>query len=102
MRRIESHPVLTFPQKRKVRFIFEGQELEGFEGEPIASALVANGILVFRESIRLHRPRGFFCAIGNCSSCFMVVNDKPNVRTCVTPLEEGMSVSRQLDKGVLK
>ena len=102
MRRIESHPILTFPQKRKVHFTFEGQELEGLEGEPIASALVANGVLVFRESVRLHRPRGFFCAIGNCSSCFMVVNERPNVRTCVTPLKEGMRVYLQRDKGVLK
>ncbi|WP_417029698.1 2Fe-2S iron-sulfur cluster-binding protein, partial [Cloacibacillus evryensis] len=42
---------------------------------------------------------GFFCAIGKCSSCFMVVDGVPNVRTCVTPLSAGMKVETQRDKG---
>ncbi|MEI6309126.1 MAG: 2Fe-2S iron-sulfur cluster-binding protein, partial [bacterium] len=57
MRRIEAHPILTFATKRKIRFLFEGKELDGYEGEPIASALVANGVTMFRESPDLHRPR---------------------------------------------
>lgn len=101
MRRIEAHPILTFATKRKIRFLFEGKEMEGYEGEPIASALVANGVTMFRESPDLHRPRGFFCAIGNCSSCFMNVDGRPNVRTCITPIKEGMQVQVQRDKGVL-
>jgi sarcosine oxidase subunit alpha len=31
----------------------------------------------------------------------MVVNGVPNVRTCITLLEEGMDVRTQTDKGVL-
>ncbi len=42
-----------------------------------------------------HKPRGIFCAIGRCTDCVMVVNGKPNIRTCVTPLEEGMKVQTQ-------
>jgi predicted molibdopterin-dependent oxidoreductase YjgC len=102
LRRIEIHPILTFPPKPKVQFFFEGEQMEGAEGEPIAAALVANGISTFRESVDLHRPRGFFCAIGNCSSCLMVVDDVPNVRTCIVPLHQGMRVQVQRDKGVLK
>jgi hypothetical protein len=102
LRRIEIHPILAFPPKPKVQFFFEGEPLEGLEGEPIAAALVANGISTFRESVDLHRPRGFFCAIGNCSSCLMVVDDVPNVRTCIVPLHQGMRVQVQRDKGVLK
>ncbi|WP_198469343.1 2Fe-2S iron-sulfur cluster-binding protein, partial [Acetomicrobium sp. S15 = DSM 107314] len=44
-------------------------------------------------------PRGYSAAlvwapaaIGKCSSCFMVVDGMPNVRTCITPLREGMQV----------
>ena len=43
----------------------------------------------------------FFCAIGKCSSCFMVVDGVPNVRTCVTPLAAGMKVETQLGKGLV-
>lgn len=98
---MQEHPILTFPQKREVTFLFEGEELKGLEGEPIACALQANGIKVLRRSIRHNRPRGFFCAIGNCSSCLMVVDGEPNVRTCVKELREGMVVNRQVGKGAL-
>ena len=100
--RIESHPILTFKKGRKVKFTYNGQEMEGYEGEPIAAALHAQGIKVLGYSPNRHRPRGFYCAIGNCSSCLMVVNGKPNVRTCVEKLTEGMVVETQKGKGDLK
>ncbi|MEL7565094.1 MAG: (2Fe-2S)-binding protein [Dehalobacterium sp.] len=97
--RILEHPILEFPEKREVTFIFEGKTLKGYEGEPIASALHANGVKVLRHSPEDHRARGFFCAIGNCSSCLMEVNGEPNIRVCVEELQEGMIVKRQEGKG---
>ena len=96
---IKEHPVLDFQHADKVVFFFDGQEMTGFEGEPIAMALHANGVKVYRETPRMKRPRGFFCAIGKCSSCFMVVDGVPNVRTCVTPLRQGMKVETQRGNG---
>lgn len=93
--RIQNHPILNFQHKNKVTFIFEGNKMEGYDDEPIAAALVAAGIKVLSYSRKLRRPRGFFCAIGNCSSCLMKVNGIPNVRTCVTRLTEGMVIERQ-------
>ncbi len=100
--RIDNHPILEFKRGKKVTFSFEGKELTGFEGEPIAAALHDNGIKVYRQSIRHDRARGFFCAIGHCSSCFMIVDGRPNTMTCVTPLREGMTVKRQIGKGKLR
>lgn len=94
--RIENHPVLDFDRSKALSFIFEETALVGYEGETIASALHANGIKVLRHD---HRPRGFYCAIGNCSSCLMEVNGEPNVRVCIEPLVDGMVVKRQLGKG---
>ena len=34
--RIENHPILEFPQRETVPFVFDGKELEGLAGEPIA------------------------------------------------------------------
>jgi len=96
---IEKHPILDFQHGRKIAFTFDGREMHGFEGEPIAMALHANGVRIYRETPEMKRPRGFFCAIGKCSSCFMVVDDVPNVRTCITPLREGMAVCTQRGKG---
>lgn len=100
--RIEKHPILDFDKSKKVKFTFNGQELEGYEGETIQAALHAAGVKVLGKSIKVHRPRGFYCAIGNCSSCFMIVDGVPNVKTCVTDLKEGMVVETQEGKGVIK
>jgi len=97
--RIEEHPILTFKKGKKVIFTYNDKELEGYEGESIAAALHAAGVKVLTHSIEKHRPRGFFCAIGNCSQCIMEVNGEPNVRTCVEPLREGTVVKTQKGKG---
>lgn len=100
--RIEKHPIIEFKTGKIVKFTFDGRELAGYEGETIAAALHAAGIRTMRESGHLHRPRGLFCNIGNCSSCLMVVNGEPNVRVCVERLREGMNVETQKGKGELK
>jgi len=99
--RIEEHPVLSFEKGRKVKFFFDDKEIEGYEGEPIAAALHAVGVRVLRHSHNKNRPRGFYCAIGNCSSCLMTVDGTPNVRVCVEKLQEGMRVETQKGKGEL-
>ncbi|MCI5732183.1 MAG: (2Fe-2S)-binding protein [Eubacterium sp.] len=94
--RIAEHPILGVQEKgRTVTFTYDGKELTGCEGEPIASALKAAGVMVHRYTKKEHKPRGIFCAIGRCTDCVMVVNGQPNVRTCVTPLKEGMKVQTQ-------
>ncbi len=94
--RITEHPILGVYEKgRPVTFTYDGQELQGFEGEPIAEALKAQGVMVHRYTAKKHAPRGMFCAIGRCTDCVMVVDGVPNVRTCMTPLKEGMVVQTQ-------
>ena len=93
--RIERHPILTFDRGSRVRFTFDGRELEAFSHETVAAALLANGVPVLRHSVGELRPRGFFCGIGRCASCSMIVNGIPDVRACVTLVEEGMVVETQ-------
>lgn len=94
--RIYEHPILGVPEKRrKVTFSFDGEPLEGYEGEPVAVALKAAGVMTHRYTGKKHEPRGIFCAIGRCTDCVMVVDGVPNTRTCITPLAEGMSIRTQ-------
>ena len=96
MSRITNHPILgETPERKLVKFTYNGKTLEGYEGEPIASALRVAGVMAHRYTAKKHEPRGVFCAIGRCTDCVMVVDGKPNVRTCVTPLKEGMKVQTQ-------
>lgn len=94
--RITQHPILGEMKKgKKVKFQYNGKDLYGNEGKPISVALKAEGVMVHRYTKKQHRPRGIFCAIGRCTDCVMVVNGQPNIRTCITPLEEGMIVETQ-------
>ena len=95
--RLEEHPVIDFKRRRgkKVTIYFEGKPIEAYEGEPVAEALHAAGVRVMNYAPKTGRARGLFCAIGKCSSCLMKVNGIPNVRTCITLVEDGMKVERQ-------
>lgn len=94
--RITHHPILGEPKKgKKVIFNFNGKNVEGYEGEPIAVALMNAGVWVHRYTKKRHDPRGLFCAIGRCTDCVMVVDGNINTRTCITPLKEGMDVWQQ-------
>ncbi len=94
--RIQRHPILgEFQKGRKVKFYFDNKEMEGFEGEPIAAALLAAGVTTHRYTRKAHKPRGIFCAIGRCTDCVRIVDGEINVRTCITPLKEGMRVQTQ-------
>ncbi|MEM4615352.1 MAG: FAD-dependent oxidoreductase [Desulfurococcaceae archaeon] len=96
------HPILTFHRGKKVVFYFEDTPVDAYEGESVAVALYAIGIDVYSWSSKLARPRGPFCMIGKCSSCFMVVNGVSNTKTCKLPVKEGLKVVRQKGWGEVK
>lgn len=94
--RITKHPVLADKSDKKwVTIYFDGQPVKAAEGEPVSAALMAAGIKAFRTTERFHEPRGIFCAIGRCSDCMMIIDGKPNTRSCITKVRDGMQVRTQ-------
>ena len=89
--RIKSHPILSVNKREKVTFYWKGEKLEGYKGEMLASSLFANGIRIFGHHPKDKSPQGIFCANGQCSQCMVIVNGLP-VKSCMTPLKEGMRV----------
>ena len=47
---------------KKISFKFNGKKYFGYEGDTLASALLANGIHLVGRSYKYHRPRGFIGA----------------------------------------
>ncbi len=47
-------------RSRPLRFQFNGRGVQGFAGDTVASALLAQGIVHVGRSFKLHRPRGIF------------------------------------------
>jgi len=98
--RVLDHPILGKAELGKpVTIEVDGQPVPAFEGEPIAAALIAAGYKVFHRTVKAGKPRGVFCAIGRCTDCMMIVDGKPNVRTCVTPVVDGMKIQTQIGLG---
>jgi len=55
----------------------------------LSSALFANGIKIFSRHKKDSAPQGIFCANGQCAQC-SVIADGVTVKSCVTPVREGM------------
>lgn len=49
-------------RSRPLRFRFDGRDHEGFAGDTLASALLANGVRIAARSFKFHRPRGIMGA----------------------------------------
>jgi sarcosine oxidase subunit alpha len=83
------------PVGRKVAFWFESRKLEGLEGESIAKALFRNGVRTLSHSVKYGRPRGIHCGRGRCTMCHVEVDGVTGVKSCITPLAEGMRINHQ-------
>ncbi len=91
-RRLTTHPVLDVSQGETVTFSWNEKPLQGIKGEMISSALFANGIQVFGHHSKDYSPQGMFCANGQCSQCLVVADGLP-VKSCMTPLKQGMVIA---------
>lgn len=89
--RITSHPILSSPGGKWVRFFLNGTEYLGREGEMVSSAVFATGHTVFGHHHKDGSPQGLFCANGQCSQCTLIVDGVAR-KSCITPLREGMRV----------
>ena len=81
------------------RFTFDGREVEGRAGEPVAAALLAAGLRVVGRSFKYHRPRGILTAGSEEPNALIHVDDAhggtPNVRATVEEVREGLVTRSQ-------
>ncbi len=89
--RISAHPILSSAPRPSVTFFWHGEALAALAGENIASALFANGVRVFGHHPKDGSPQGIFCANGQCAQCLVLADGMP-VKSCMTPVTDGMRV----------
>jgi D-hydroxyproline dehydrogenase subunit gamma len=79
-----------------------GETVQAYAGESVAAALLAVDVTIFHRS-RGGQPRGPFCNMGTCFECLVRVGKREEplvgswVRACVTSVEDGMSVTTNVD-----
>ncbi len=81
-------------RSKPVTFRYNGRKLVGFEGDTLASALLANGVSIVGRSFKLRRPRGIVGSGAEEPNAIMQVgtgaSTEPNVRATQIELYEGL------------
>ncbi len=82
---------------RPVSFFFNQKKYEGYEGDTVASALLANGINLIARSFKYHRPRGIMGSGAEEPSALLQIGTgahaTPNPRATQTEIHEGLQVA---------
>ncbi|KIC51313.1 sarcosine oxidase subunit alpha family protein [Tateyamaria sp. ANG-S1] len=86
-------------KEKAVRFTFNGQQMRGFEGDTLASALLANDQMLVGRSFKYHRPRGIVAAGAEEPNALVNLGVEgkfePNQRATTTELFEGLLATSQ-------
>ncbi|MCR9115006.1 MAG: 2Fe-2S iron-sulfur cluster-binding protein, partial [Rhodobacteraceae bacterium] len=84
---------------RALEFNFNGKRLRGFEGDTLASALLANDQMMVGRSFKYHRPRGIVASgAEEPNALFNMGADEtfePNQRATTTELYDGLTCTSQ-------
>ena len=94
--RINSSSIDT---QKEINFIFNGQKYTGFQGDTLASALIANGIKLIARSFKYHRPRGIIsCGSQEPNGLVELIHKdfrEPNTKATTIELYEGLKAKSQ-------
>ncbi len=86
-------------RSRPVSFTFDGRRYEGYEGDTVASALLADGQRLFGRSFKYHRPRGIFGSGVDEPNALVTVGvagrREPNLRATQVEIYEGLTTRSQ-------
>ncbi len=84
---------------RGLEFTFNGKRLRGYEGDTLASALLANGQTLVGRSFKYHRPRGIVASGAEEPNALVNLGEsgrfEPNQRATTTELFQGLTATSQ-------
>ncbi len=81
----------SIDRTRPLRFRFDGRDYEGYAGDTLASALLANGVRVAGRSFKYHRPRGIMGAgVEEPNVLVQIEGSSPDLRATEVALTEGL------------
>jgi sarcosine oxidase, subunit alpha len=87
-------------RSKRLSFVFDGKTFRGFQGDTLASALLANGVHLVGRSFKYHRPRGILTAGSEEPNALVAVwrdaaRYTPNLRATQVELYEGLQAESQ-------
>ena len=95
--RIDSSGLID--RSKPLNFTFDGVSYTGYQGDTLASALLANGIRLLGRSFKYHRPRGLIAAGSEEPNALVQLETgaytEPNTRATCIELYDGLVASSQ-------
>jgi len=86
-------------RQQRIDFSFDGRDLNGYTGDSLASALLANNEKILGRSFKYHRPRGVMSAGVEESGAMVTIGSgarrDPNVKATMQELYQGLIASGQ-------
>ena len=86
-------------KNKALSFTFNGKHLRGFEGDTLASALLANDQMLMGRSFKYHRPRGVVASGAEEPNGLVNLGKgasfEPNARVTTTELFDGLTATSQ-------
>ncbi|TJW43700.1 MAG: sarcosine oxidase subunit alpha [Mesorhizobium sp.] len=80
-------------------FRFDGKTFAGFQGDTLASALIANGVKLVGRSFKYHRPRGILTAGSEEPNALVELRNgarrEPNTKATTAELYDGLEAASQ-------
>jgi len=86
-----THPAIR-TTGRTMTLRFDGWQIAAQEGETVAAALSAAGILAWRTTPG-GAPRGLHCGMGACFDCVVTIDGRIGQRACLVKVADGMAIS---------
>jgi sarcosine oxidase subunit alpha len=77
---------------RRLHVFVNNQPVEAYAGETAAAVLITSGHRNLGPPEQSAIPGSLFCGMGVCYSCLVTIDGVPNIRACVTPVAEGMTI----------
>jgi NADPH-dependent 2,4-dienoyl-CoA reductase/sulfur reductase-like enzyme len=82
------------PNSERISFTFNGKQLNGLQGDTVASALIDSGLYTCRIT-DTGDQRGVYCGMGVCNECAVEVDGRSGELACMTYIQGGMNISTQ-------
>jgi predicted molibdopterin-dependent oxidoreductase YjgC len=84
--------------RRPLTLKIDGQAAQALEGDTLMVAVLSNSSTL-RQSEFTPTHRAGFCLMGACQDCWVWTEQGERLRSCSTPVQEGMSILTQAPEG---
>ncbi|MEY2537261.1 MAG: hypothetical protein QOG67_1001 [Verrucomicrobiota bacterium] len=81
-----------------ITFEYDGKPISACQGDTLAAALLAVGVVALRTTPVFGAPRAPYCMMGVCFDCLVTVDGIGNRQSCLVEVRSGMKVQSQQGK----